>query len=158
MKEKKNNSITDNQKLVNLINTYFKNITDTLQLKKPPLKFQSPSEIISFYENHDRISKIKKKDYHSKNNLFQIGIIQWSQKFIKSLNRKEFAISSCISVSFLIDLMNIYLLLLTDIINDSLKSGIFPDELKLGEVIPLFKKADPFDKTNYRTVSLLLKE
>ena len=76
MKEKKNNSITDNQKLVNLINTYFKNITDTLQLKKPPLKFQSPSEIISFYENHGRISKIKKKDYHSKNILFQIGIIQ----------------------------------------------------------------------------------
>ena len=64
-------------------------------------------------------------------------------KFIKSLKRKEFVISSCISVSILIDLMNIYLLLLTDIINDSLKRGIFPDELKLGEVIPLFKKADP---------------
>ena len=51
--------------------------------------------------------------------------------------------------------MNIYLPLLTDIINDSLKRGTFPDELKLAEVIPLFQKADPFDKTNYRPVSLL---
>ena len=29
------------------------------------------------------------------------------------------------------------------------------DELKLAEVIPLFKKDDPFDKSNYRPVSLL---
>ena len=28
-------------------------------------------------------------------------------------------------------------------------------EQKLAEVIPLFKEADPFDKTNYRPVSLL---
>ena len=51
--------------------------------------------------------------------------------------------------------MDIYLPLLTDIINDSFKRGIFPDELKLTEVIPLFKNSDPFDKTNYRPVSLL---
>ena len=51
--------------------------------------------------------------------------------------------------------MDIYLPLLTDAINDFLKRGIFSDELKLAEVIPLFKKRDPFDKTNYRPVSLL---
>ena len=51
--------------------------------------------------------------------------------------------------------MNIYLPLLTDIINDSLKRGSFPDELKLAEVIPLFKNADSFDKTNYRPTSVL---
>ena len=52
--------------------------------------------------------------------------------------------------------MDIYLPLLPDIINDSLKRDIFPSELKLAEVITLFKKVDPFDKTtNYRPVSLL---
>ena len=30
-------------------------------------------------------------------------------------------------------------------VNDSLKRGIFPNELKFPEVIPLFRKADPFD-------------
>ena len=50
--------------------------------------------------------------------------------------------------------MDIYLPFLTDTINDSLKSGIFPDELKLAEVIPFFQKADPFDESNNRQVSL----
>ena len=42
--------------------------------------------------------------------------------------------------------MDIYLPRLTDTINDSLKRDIFPDELKIAEVLPLFKKVDPFDK------------
>ena len=72
-----------------------------------------------------------------------------SKEITKSLNRKKSAISSCMPVSILIDSTDIYLPLLKDIINDSLKTCIFPDELKLAEVI---KKADPFDKTNYRPV------
>ena len=36
--------------------------------------------------------------------------------------------------------VDIYLPFLTDIINQSLKNGIFPDEVKLAEVIPLYKK------------------
>ena len=57
-------------------------------------------------------------------------------------------------VSILVDSIDIYLALLTNIIKDSLERDIFPGELKLAEVIPLFKKADPFDKTSYRPVSL----
>ena len=55
------------------------------------------------------------------------------------LNKKS-AISSCIPVSHLTESVDIYLPFLTDIMNQSLKSFIFPDELKLAEVIPLFKK------------------
>ena len=32
----------------------------------------------------------------------------------------------------------------------------FPDELKVADVIPLFKKEDPNNKANYRPISLLL--
>ena len=69
--------------------------------------------------------------------------------YLKSLNRKISVISSFIPFSILIDPMAIHLPFLADIINDSLKRSIFADELKLAEVIPLFKQADPFDKTNY---------
>ena len=48
--------------------------------------------------------------------------------------------------------VDIYSPFLTDIINLSLKNGIFPDVRKLAEV-PLFKKADPFDKL---TINLLV--
>ena len=51
--------------------------------------------------------------------------------------------------------MDIYLPLPTDIINDSLTRGNFSDKLKLAEVIPLLRKSDPFNKTNYQPVSLL---
>ena len=67
---------------------------------------------------------------------------------------KKSAISSCIPVKYLTESVDIYQPFLTDIINQSLQNCIFPDELKLAEVIPLFKKADPFDKINYRSVSL----
>ena len=40
--------------------------------------------------------------------------------------------------------MNIYIPLLTEIINDSLKRGISPDELELAKVIHLLKKAAIF--------------
>ena len=112
------------------------------------MKFQSLSEIISFYENHNNISKIKENNIPKEFCFKQVSSNE-VKKIIKSLNRKKSAISSCIPNSILIASMDIYVALLTDIINNSMKIGIFPDKLKLAEVMPLFKKGDPFDKTNY---------
>jgi hypothetical protein len=44
---------------------------------------------------------------------------------------------------------------LTIIINQCLNTGIFPEDLKIAKVIPLFKKGDPRLMDNYRPVSLL---
>ena len=44
---------------------------------------------------------------------------------------------------------------LTYICNLSLQEGVFPDELKIANVIPLFKNDDPELFNNYRPVSLL---
>ena len=41
------------------------------------------------------------------------------------------------------------------IINNSLTYGIFPDKLKHALVVPIYKKDDPDDITNYRPISLL---
>ena len=61
------------------------------------------------------------------------------RKIIQSLNKKKSVISFCISVKHLSESVDIYLPFLTGIINHSLKNGIFPDELKLAEVIPYLK-------------------
>ena len=45
---------------------------------------------------------------------------------------------------------------LTNLINQSLHQGIFPEALKLAKVIPLFKKGDSSCFNNYRPISLLL--
>ena len=44
---------------------------------------------------------------------------------------------------------------LTDCINTAILNGKFPDELKLADVFPVFKKENVFDKANYRPISLL---
>ena len=44
---------------------------------------------------------------------------------------------------------------LTHIINLSLKTGIFPDKLKIAKVIPIHKSSDTDQLKNYRPISLL---
>ena len=39
--------------------------------------------------------------------------------------------------------------------NMSIKTSIFPSDLKSAEVTPIFKKNDRMDKVNYRLVSVL---
>ena len=44
---------------------------------------------------------------------------------------------------------------MTTTVNKSLTTGIFPDNIKLAKVIPLFKKGDTTSINNYRPISLL---
>ena len=44
---------------------------------------------------------------------------------------------------------------LSVLVNQSLSTGIFPAQLKIAKIIPLFKKNDDDDMNNYRPISLL---
>ena len=50
---------------------------------------------------------------------------------------------------------NIIFQSLPDVFNASLKSSIFPDDLKIRRVAPIFKEGDRDDMTNYRPISVL---
>ena len=41
-------------------------------------------------------------------------------------------------------------------VNEALTTGSFPDSLKWANVRIIYKKVNPFDKTNYRPVSTIL--
>ena len=43
---------------------------------------------------------------------------------------------------------------LRHICNTSLSKGIFPDEMKIARIIPLFKSGDKQNVSNYRHISL----
>ena len=147
----KDELITDSSTLANLFNNYFINITNTLKLKKSPSKFQ----LLTHYKDHLSIQKIKETFKIKAKFEFNEVSPEEVKKVIKSLNKKKAAISTCIPVKILIDSIDRYLPVLTDIINNSVTNGTFPDELKLAEVTPIYKKANPFDITNYRAVSFL---
>ena len=39
--------------------------------------------------------------------------------------------------------------------NDLIEKSDFPQNLKLADITPVYKKNDPLDKTNYRPISVL---
>lgn len=45
--------------------------------------------------------------------------------------------------------------ILTNLINQAMFAGIFPESLKLGVVTPIFKKGDRTNKANYRPITIL---
>ncbi len=59
------------------------------------------------------------------------------------------------SVKLLKTIKSVLIKPLTVIIKQMLKTGIFPDMLKIAKVIPLYKKDDEYAFSNYRPISLL---
>ena len=55
----------------------------------------------------------------------------------------------------MINSVHIYSQVFTNIFNDCVKSGNFPDILKYADITPVFKKGDTTDKTNYRPINTL---
>ena len=58
-------------------------------------------------------------------------------------------------VGILKDCVDSYISILTKILSTLLERGCFPNQLKLAEVTPVFKKEDELNKENYRPVSVL---
>ena len=72
-----------------------------------------------------------------------------------NLSSKKATRKDDIPAKILKDSLSVYTKELTTIINNCLKDGLFPNELKLADVSPFFKKDDDLNKGNYRPVSIL---
>ena len=78
------------------------------------------------------------------------------KKEILNLNNKKTTREGDIPVNLLKGSIDTYLPVVTEITNSSFEQNEFPNELKLADIIPIFKKKDPLNKENYRPVSILL--
>ena len=74
---------------------------------------------------------------------------------IKKLNRKKATLSNDIPTKIIQQFNEIFTDFLYKNLNNCLESGIFLDELKLAEVVPVYMKTDKKDKSNYRPISIL---
>ena len=74
---------------------------------------------------------------------------------IHNLKKKSSPNSNKLPTFLLVTARDLISIPLSKIINESFKSGVFPNSLKLAEVVPIFKSGSSHDKSNFRPISLL---
>ena len=96
------------------------------------------------------MQRIKLANFHSYSTLNFSKVTESEvRKEILNLSTKNATKNGDIPAKILKKSINIYIKEITFIINYCLEKGIFPDDLKLADVSPIFKKE------NYRPVSIL---
>ena len=135
----------NDSKITKKLKEFFKNAVSTLGITENSFVINKEYENISApvqraimkFESHPRISLIKNKITNGNNFKFEpVPLSDIPSKMLKS--------SSEVTVNVLHRLSN-----------ETITKGVFPDNLKLADVTPVFKKDDPFDKKTYRPVSVL---
>ena len=76
-------------------------------------------------------------------------------KILKTLNPKKATVCDQIPAKLLKQAALQIVPVISNIINKALDKGTFPNNLKKAEVIPVYKKSDKFNQSNYRPVSIL---
>ena len=107
---------------------------------------------IEMYRYHPRIILIKEKvDNQNKFSFEQVSLCDIVQE-IKNINPKKSSIIDSILLKVLKISSETTANVLQNLLNESLEIGIFPDNLKLADIILVFKKRDPLDKTNEKRI------
>ena len=86
---------------------------------------------------------------------FQPVEIKEVNKIISQLDSKNSSGYDSISNIIIKSIVDIISKFLIVIINQCSKMGIFPNQLKIAKVVPIFKSGDDTSLTNYRLISLL---
>ena len=149
--------LTENMKTAKTFNSYFKSVTDSLELFDWPLQSNGScvkvQNIIKRFSNHPSIIKIKHKFNLNKKSSFQCVSEATVRKVVKSFLSDK-ATAGEIPINVLKNCENCFFDL-TNCINKAIRSNKFPDSLKLSDITPVFRKLDPSGKANYRPVSVL---
>ena len=93
---------------------------------------------------------------NSTNSRFEFSLVFKSaiDKIINYISTKNSSGPDSINTK-LLKLVKHDLISLTNIVNQTLSTGIFQDRLKIAKVIPIYKKGDSLLAENYRPISLL---
>ena len=149
-----NGLITDELSLTETFNDSFVNVVSNLGINI--LDDKSGKGDVSNYDNHPSIIFIRQY-ITDKSKFFPFRKVTEEEisSAIKPLNRKKATLPNDIPTKIIQQFSEIFKDFLYNNFNSCLDSGIFPNELKLAEVVPVCKKNYKKDKTNYRPISIL---
>ena len=136
----KNSVITDKKSVTNGFNTFFTNIGPTLANKIPSTNLSAT--------NYIRQGRLK-------DSIFLNPTSEEEIRNIIKLLKNDSSGWDKISAKIIKISCSALLKPLCHIFNLSLFTGVFPDELKLAKVVPLYKAGDARKFSNYRPVSVL---
>ena len=143
------------------MNTFFVNIAESLDLKKHddsllnPINSENINDILEKQKNHPSLQEISQTFMANKNFSFKLMTEDLVKEEIMNLDGFKATPIVVISVDILKLTVHIGFPFITNRINLSIEKACFPEELKLAEVSPIFKKKDDLDKESYRPVSVL---
>ena len=134
------------------MNNYVTGITNHLYLKPDQINHsENLISIIENFKNHGSIQRIKLANFHHRQTFnFRYVSVKEVKKELMNLSSKKATRQGDIPAKILKHSLSLYTKELTAIINNCLKGGLYPNELKFADVSPVFKKDDDLNKENYR--------
>ena len=161
MLKENNRFIIEEKELSTVMNTFFVNITESLDLKKDddsslnPINSENTNDILEKHKNNPSVQKISQTFMTNEKFSFKFLTDDQVREVIMNLYSSKATPIGDLSVDILKSTIDIHLSFITNSINLSIKKDCFPKELKLAEISRIFKKKDDLDKENYRPVSVL---
>ena len=140
LKDSNGNTTSDPAVIANIFNKFFVNVSHDIT-KNIPRSNKSPLSLMG--------SRVGNSFFTAPTVPTEISDIISLLKSGKSLGPNSIPMKILKSLSPLISSP------LSQIINESFQSGIFPDKMKLAKVTPFFKKGCVLTASNYRPISLL---
>ena len=120
------------------MNNYFTGITNHLNLKPDQINHsENLTNIIENFKNHESIQRIKLANFHHRQTFnFRYVSVKEVKEELMSLSSKKATKKGEIPAKILKDSFSAHTKELTAIVNNCLKEGLFPHELKLADVSP----------------------
>ena len=150
-------TISDNEELCEIFNQFFSNVLSTLNTPKSfPIASDNLDPIMSVIKSFDKHQSTVKIKAEAPNSTFHFRKTSCNEveKIISNLNIKR----SCQQEDILIKIKlkkDLIAKFLAENFNSCTDKGEFPSELKHANIVPIHKKKDKSDISNYRPVSIL---
>ena len=153
--------LAEDQEVSETLNSFFKDAVKSLSIKENKDLLSETGDLndpidiaVKKFEAHPSILKIKEK---VANLIFSFKEVSLSdiEAELQNLNCKKATTHNNIPSKHLKLTLDICSPILLKVVNDTIASSSFPDELKLADVTPIHKKDDATCAKNYRPVSVL---